>query len=209
MGTRSLTVFIDEFNAKPDEICVMYRQMDGYVQGGHGEALAEFLKDFVIVNGYGMERKGKHQANGMSCLCAQVIAYFKEGVGGFYIHPAGSRDMSEEYIYTISGKIGEIPSLEVKDASRNKILYAGKADKVWMQITGKEMPKATDNLRELMLDYHNDLPDVVIQMAHDKKNYDADPVAGTIAAEFFRKYFPEDSDYYRVINGICKHHPIP
>lgn len=40
MGTRSLTVFIDEHNDK--EIVVMYRQMDGYPEG-HGQDLVDFL----------------------------------------------------------------------------------------------------------------------------------------------------------------------
>ncbi|MFN0277236.1 MAG: hypothetical protein ACKVRN_01400 [Pyrinomonadaceae bacterium] len=96
MGTRSLTIVLDEDN---QEICVLYRQMDGYPTG-HGADLKDFLKGFSVVNGYGSSTPNK-AANGMSCLAAQMIAHFKEGIGGFYLHPSGTRDCGEEYVYTI------------------------------------------------------------------------------------------------------------
>lgn len=108
MSTRSITVFNDEENK---EICVMYRQMDGYPEG-HGKELKDFLKDNVIVNGIGGEKKA---FNGMGCLTASVIAHFKKGIGGFYIYPAGTRDIGEEYIYTITGKVGEEPKIKIKE----------------------------------------------------------------------------------------------
>ena len=203
MGTRALTIFMDEGK----ELVVMYKQFDGYPDG-LGVELAEFLKDFIMVNGIGVNDTGKKIANGMGCLAAQVIAHWKEGAGGVYLYPAGTRDVWEEFEYIITGEEGEMPELEIRHAENNLCLYKGSAEKVYYQITGKEAPTFEENLKEKLLDYHNDLPDVIIQMAHDKKNYKRDPVAGTIAAEFFRKYFPEDSDYYRVINGICKHHPL-
>jgi hypothetical protein len=48
MGTRSLTIFQENDNK---EICVMYRQFDGYPDG-HGEELARFLSGFTMVNGF-------------------------------------------------------------------------------------------------------------------------------------------------------------
>ena len=50
MGTRSLTVVRDTEGAK--DICVLYRQMDGYPTG-HGAELKEFLVPFTVVNGIG------------------------------------------------------------------------------------------------------------------------------------------------------------
>ena len=96
MGTRSLTVFNDEGGT---EICVLYRQMDGYPTG-HGTDLKGFLDGFEVVNGIGADLPEKC-ANGMGCLAAQVIAHFKQGIGNFYLHPAGTRDCGEEYIYTV------------------------------------------------------------------------------------------------------------
>ena len=117
MGTRSLTVF-KEFDGT--EIVVMYRQMDGYPRG-HGADLKEFLlypKPMKLVNGI-PGGSWERMANGMPCLAAQVISHFKLGVdifnmmragvggpkvlegSGIYLHPAGTRDCGENYIYTL------------------------------------------------------------------------------------------------------------
>jgi len=102
MGTRSLTIILDEENK---EICVLYRQFDGYPTG-HGAELKEFVDGFTVVNGYGSSEPPK-TANGLGCLAAQIIGHFKSGVGGFYLYPAGTRDCGEEYIYTIYTRAAE------------------------------------------------------------------------------------------------------
>ncbi len=96
MGTRSLTIFIDNFTG--GEIVVMYQQYDGYPEG-YGRELAEFLAGMVVVNGLGGS-PGK-VANGMSCLTAQVVANFKNAPGNTYLHVARTRDIGEEYIYIL------------------------------------------------------------------------------------------------------------
>lgn len=150
MGTRSLTVFMenDEFvSGEPDgkmikgkEICVMYRQMDGYPEG-HGKDLAEFLSDMSIVNGISLAETRKI-ANGMGCLTAQVIAHFKNGAGGFYIHRAGTRKCWEEYIYTIS-QANDKPVIKCEeiDGKKKKLIFNGTASDflVWIE---KEERKA-------------------------------------------------------------------
>lgn len=111
MGTRSLTHFVDDCGQK---ICTMYRQMDGYLEG-HGQDLAKYLKDFVIVSGYncGDERK---IANGMGDLACQVVCHFKKAlggngfngkkmktlVGGVYLEPPTATDCGQEYEYIVS-----------------------------------------------------------------------------------------------------------
>ena len=98
MGTRSLTTFNDEW--KNEEIAVIYRQYDGYPQG-HGKELFKFLNEMVVVNGMGMNNPPKI-ANGMGCLAAQAVSHFKGGeVGGVYLYKSGTRDIGEQYIYTI------------------------------------------------------------------------------------------------------------
>lgn len=94
MGTRCLTFVYD--GGTP--VINMYRQFDGY-PSGHGAELAEFLSGFEIVNGYG-EAKPK-LANGMGCLAAQMIAHFKQSVGGFYIHPVTDTDCWQDYEYHV------------------------------------------------------------------------------------------------------------
>lgn len=100
MGTRSITVFVDEYNH--EEIVVMYRQFDGYLSG-YGTDLATFLAPFKVVNGFGLDDKEGESANGMGCLAAQVVAHFKDesGIGGIYLHAGGTRDVGEEYVYTV------------------------------------------------------------------------------------------------------------
>ena len=137
MGTRSLTVFKEEDGK---EICVMYRQYDGYPQG-HGRELANFLSGMKMVNGISSADKGKI-ANGMSCLTAQVIRELKgKDVGGIYIHPLGTRGMWEDYIYIISGKTGEEPEIQILEACgsekrrKEKELFSGPATEVkkWIE----------------------------------------------------------------------------
>ena len=93
MGTRSLTIFEDSA-----EICVLYRQFDGYPEG-HGRELATFLSGLKMTNG----RVDGRTANGMQCLSAQIVAHFKTEPGQFYLMPAGTRDAGEEYRYTVYG----------------------------------------------------------------------------------------------------------
>jgi hypothetical protein len=95
MGTRSLTYV---YGNKTPVVC-MYRQFDGY-PSGHGAELADFLYGFEIVNGYGIVKP--KLANGMGCLAAQMIAHFKDGVGGFYLEPVEpGQDCGQDYEYHV------------------------------------------------------------------------------------------------------------
>jgi hypothetical protein len=101
-------------DAERKEICVLYRQFDGYPEG-HGKALRNFLKGKEIVNGY--SSGDEKNFNGMGCLTAQVIAHFKKDIGNFYVHAAGTRDCWEEYIYVVypkkhNGKV--IPGIKME-----------------------------------------------------------------------------------------------
>lgn len=102
MGTRSLTIFQDKANNGLElrEYVVMYRQMDGYPDG-HGLELAEFLSAFTVRNGLSVTTPATKTANGMACLSAQAIAFFKIAPGNHYLEPAGSRNMGEEYKYYV------------------------------------------------------------------------------------------------------------
>lgn len=104
MGTRSVTIIVD----KNQEVCRIYRQMDGY-PSGHGADLAK-LCDLKIVNGIGSDPK---IANGMGCLAAQIVAGLKDGPGGIYLEPTGG-EVSDwvEYVYTIRGKEGGPPTID-------------------------------------------------------------------------------------------------
>jgi hypothetical protein len=116
MGTRSLTIFVVEQTGA--EIAVLYRQMDGY-PSGHGKELADFLVDFVITKGIEVNRH-KYSANGIECLAAQIVAYFKHEVGHFYLMRAGTRDVGEEYVYIVTEGEDGIPRIEVQEPDLDK-----------------------------------------------------------------------------------------
>ena len=122
MGTRSLTYIKEEYEDNDNTIICMYRQYDGYLIG-HGIELAEFLQDFTVVNGYNTLTPAR-SANGMSCLAAQLVAHFKDGIGNIYLYPPNTSDVGEEFIYTISLTNDEI-YIEVKDVWSNKIVFIG------------------------------------------------------------------------------------
>ena len=104
MGTRSLT-FVYSDNDKP--LLNLYRQYDGYPTG-HGAELAEFLSQFAaITNGIALGET-RRTANGMGCLAAQLVAHFKNSVGGFYIHSVDSKECGQDYEYHVYQKDKEL-----------------------------------------------------------------------------------------------------
>lgn len=122
MGTRSLTTAL---NNKGEEIMVLYRQYDGY-PSGHGQDLKNFLEDFQICNGFGREQETGKWANGMGCLAAQLVSHFKTEIGEFYLHKSGTRDICEEYIYTITENDDHKLNMTVFETySGGKVLYNG------------------------------------------------------------------------------------
>ena len=102
MGTRALT-FVYEGD-KP--LVNLYRQYDGYPTG-HGAELAQFLSEFHITNGIS-SGETRRTANGMGCLAAQVVAFFKESVGGFYIHSVDATECGQDYEYHVYQKDKEL-----------------------------------------------------------------------------------------------------
>tara|TARA_Y100001951_G_scaffold81188_1_gene69305 strand:+ start:43 stop:465 length:423 start_codon:yes stop_codon:yes gene_type:complete len=103
MGTRSITRVLEPLDeeGKKSSICLsMYRQMDGY-PSGHGVELFDFLKEMRIVNGISSFDAHISQANGMGCLSAQLVSYFKKGIGQFYLQTAEYCE-DQAYNYEIS-----------------------------------------------------------------------------------------------------------
>jgi len=117
MGTRSLTHIIED----KETLTTMYRQYDGYLSG-HGQDLAEFLKEMQITNGYSGDTT--NLANGMGCLTAQLIAHFKKECGNIYIYPPNTKDCWEEYTYFVYLKENQL-QIKVKDTYLKKVIFDG------------------------------------------------------------------------------------
>lgn len=102
MGTRCLTFVYDD-NDQP--ILNLYRQYDGY-PSGHGAELARFLERGRLVNG--LTGDNRPAFNGMGCLAAQLVANFKDGPGGFYIHSVEAKDCGQDYEYHVYQREGVV-----------------------------------------------------------------------------------------------------
>lgn len=117
--TPCLTI-IEDMNG--EEIAVLYRDRDG-CPSDHGRELAEFLSGIRIVSelperedpadglvqvifepGERFMRNGERIAEGMTCLAAQLVAFFKQEVGAVHLFPAGARVEDESYTYHVSGQ---------------------------------------------------------------------------------------------------------
>ena len=130
MGTRSTYRIIEQYTDDKSqkimnqEICLVYRQFDGYPTG-HPMETAEWLASGTVVNGY--SKTDSLQFNGAGCLAAQLVAKYKEGVGGTYIQSLKSRGNSwEDYLYDII--IKEDNTIEYvcyENGSKKKELYRG------------------------------------------------------------------------------------
>ena len=106
MGTRSTYRVIEEWKddttgkISQNKLVLMYAQYDGYPTG-HPMDTAKWLASGKVVNGYGANEK-KLVFNGAGCLAAQLVAKFKDGAGGYYIHPMNHRGQCwENYTYDI------------------------------------------------------------------------------------------------------------
>jgi len=135
MGTRCLTFVYEKYGQIQKPVCNMYRQFDGYPTG-HGAELAEFLNDGELVNGLGVERD-QLQFNGMGCLAAQMISYFKKEFGGFYIHPTDVTDCGQDYEYHVSEKKNGL-YVEVYNCGCNFFGMSGDTHKLIFQGNLKE-----------------------------------------------------------------------
>jgi len=112
MGTRCLTRILDE---EDREIVTIYRQFDGY-PSGHGAELKRFCKRMRIVCGI-RDREAKNQANGPGCFAAQLVTSLKRRnrVGNIYLYRPGTKDVGEEYIYTIHCPDEGFATIEVEE----------------------------------------------------------------------------------------------
>lgn len=106
MGTRSTYRVIEQYKddktgkVKNQNICLMYLQYDGY-PSGHPSETAEWLASGRVVNGIS-SNETQLVFNGAGCLAAQLVAKYKNGPGGCYLHPINHRGKCwEDYVYDI------------------------------------------------------------------------------------------------------------
>ena len=115
MVTRSITVIKDATGSK---IIEMYKQSDEF-----GAELQEFINSGIMVDGIGLN--AKHKFNSIACFAAQLVAHFKDGPGGIYLHSPTSNYKNKkkywdkyraEYYYEIDSDL----KLRCWDCYKNK-----------------------------------------------------------------------------------------
>lgn len=94
MGTPAIVTIRDE---EDDVICCLYTTYDGNLLAGR---LRDYLSNKKIVNGIGPNETWDDSFNGMGCLAASVVAYFKDDIGIFYLVSPNS-DPEANYIIDI------------------------------------------------------------------------------------------------------------
>ena len=64
--------------------------------------------------------------NGIECLAAQMVSYFKKGAGGIYLHRGGTKNCGEEYRYEVLDNGLENPlTLRCYDVYKKKWVFEG------------------------------------------------------------------------------------
>ena len=121
MGTRTLVHIKDGKKT----IATIYRQYDGYPTG-MGDDIKEILNDGIvtILNGFGNQTVPSH-FNGMGCLGAFLIGELKQKkIGNVYIFAPNSKDVGEDFTYTLSEIDGKV-KLKVVENYNNKTIFNG------------------------------------------------------------------------------------
>ena len=129
MATRALINFVDRkegvsFSEHPgvDKIHIqIYNHYDGY-PSALGVTLADYLQDFVVVNG--LSTGQKRVANGIGCLAAQTVQHLKKGPGNIYLHKPSEKDW-EDYEYFIWCKEGHGVRISIFDYE-GECIFVGK-----------------------------------------------------------------------------------
>ena len=124
MGTRTIVHLKDENNKT---ILTLYRQYDGYPTG-MGNDIKKILNNGVVEirNGFTTKDQIPRQFNGMGCLSAFLVGELKnKKIGNVYIQAPNTKDMGEDYTYTLSlSKLGTL-KLKVVENYKNKTIFDG------------------------------------------------------------------------------------
>lgn len=108
MGTRALI----KINIKDDEsvtplVCI-YKQHDGY-PSGLGAMLHEFLSRKKLINGISGKPDPANYSNGVGDLAGQLVCELKNkfALGGVYLYPTDTKDVGQDYTYTVNFSQGK------------------------------------------------------------------------------------------------------
>lgn len=101
MSTRCITTVRSRWGNNPEwkTHANIYRHHDGYLEGGHGEWLYEFLRDLKVVNGLSGNEPPRF-ANGPGRLAAMMVAeLYRDDHGPDLVPDSGPR--GQEYHYQV------------------------------------------------------------------------------------------------------------
>lgn len=114
MGTRCLIHIQDE----GETLVTLYRQYDGY-PSNIMKRIKDFLEGTRVVNGIPVGKEDVKFINGSHDFAA-LFVWFMKGiqddkwpVGNLYIYPPGTKDVGEEYTYTLRLE-DDVPYVNIK-----------------------------------------------------------------------------------------------
>jgi hypothetical protein len=123
MGTRTIVHIKDDKKT----IATIYRQHDGYPTG-MGDDIKKILNngEVDLRNGFSVKDKIPKQFNGMGCLAAFLIGELKEKkIGNVYIQAPNTKDMGQDYTYTLSNTLLGNLKMKVVENYTNKTIFDG------------------------------------------------------------------------------------
>jgi len=126
MGTHSLIIMRVQSSDGTYLIwAVLYQHWDGFIDGV-GKQLFNFLYNMRLTNGISLNNKDKKTANGAGDLFAQIIGYFKKGVGDAYLREPNDDDL-EEYNYYVNVTKDDNIELTIVN-SDDEVLFKGTSE---------------------------------------------------------------------------------
>ena len=108
MGTRALIkINIKDGKSITPLVCI-YKQHDGYLSG-LGATLHEFLNRKTLINGIGGKPDPANYSNGIADLAGQLVCELKNkfALGGVYLYPTDTKDVGQDYTYTVNFSQGK------------------------------------------------------------------------------------------------------
>ena len=125
MGTRSLV----HVKYENETILTLYRQYDGY-PSGIGDDIKEALNmgEVQMLNGFSGGDTAPKMFNGMGCLAAYLTGRLKGNtIGNVYVLKSNTKDVGEEFVYTLYEKKGQIrmKAEVILFANSKKTIYNG------------------------------------------------------------------------------------
>lgn len=127
MGTHSLIVMRCKHNGKYEIYSILYMHWDGHIDY-MGKKIVDILSKYQFVSNIPYGQDTTYKANGVGCLFAQLVSYFKENkVYNCYLVPISiledSGDIPYKYYIDVEDEENNIINIGIEDHEDIEIIY--------------------------------------------------------------------------------------